>query len=566
MKILGTRAASVSRQGLCTALLVASLSAAVGAAPAHSTADHDDPAPTPGNPQSQPHGSPNLTLPDLVPRPGASGGPGRDLGTGAVPDGATGIPATALAAYRNAEKIAKEQWPDCHVPWELIAGIGKVESEHAANYGLRSDGSTEKRIIGPALDGGQFALVRATDGGRWTGDPVYDHAIGPMQFLPSTWASYAVDGSGLGQKDPNNIFDAAAGTARYLCAGGLDLRNQADIDKAVLRYNNSQDYLNAVLGWMRAYQDGKAVPVADPPAAPGTPAPGRTAPSRGSDTTPAEPPRRSPQPSPSGPGPERPGKPTPTPAPKPTPGKTTEPKDPGKDKPVPPAPLPAGRLDRVGDGTLKATVGQSFTARAQVRAVDRNGKPVAGTKVRFEVIGDTEARFPGDSRTVTVVTGKDGSAAAPTLQAGGKAGDFTVRATVVGRDVKPVDFAATVEALPAPRADALERVGTGALKAKANASFAEVRVRALAKGKPVQGVALTATVLAADGKTPVKTGPFFKDDKGKPVRALTLPVTGEDGEVILSGLFTGAETGAYTVVLGTESGAQLVLHVTVTAT
>ncbi|WP_425274969.1 lytic murein transglycosylase [Streptomyces monomycini] len=43
-----------------------------------------------------------------------------------------------------------------------------------------------------------------------------------MQFIPSTWGSWGADGDGDGVKDPNNMFDAALGTARYLCAGDRD--------------------------------------------------------------------------------------------------------------------------------------------------------------------------------------------------------------------------------------------------------------------------------------------------------------------------------------------------------
>ena len=56
-----------------------------------------------------------------------------------------------------------------------------------------------------------------------------------------------------GKADPQNIFDAALTTARYLCDGNLDLRNDASRVTAILRYNNSMTYVDNVLGFARSY-------------------------------------------------------------------------------------------------------------------------------------------------------------------------------------------------------------------------------------------------------------------------------------------------------------------------
>ncbi|MEU3354946.1 lytic murein transglycosylase [Streptomyces sp. NPDC037389] len=575
MKILRTRAASVSRQGLCTALLVASLTtAAVGASPA-SGAFGGDPSPGPDNPQRKPHGVPNLTLPDLVPRPGASGKPGSPVGRGDTPDGSTGIPVTALAAYKNAEKLAAERYPGCHIPWQLVAGIGKVESEHAASYGLRSDGTTDRQILGPRLTGGQFAEIKDTDGGRWDGDAQYDRAVGPTQFIPSTWESYGVDGNGDGKADPNNIFDAAAGTARYLCAGNKDLRDPADLDRAILSYNNSREYVNAVLAWMRTYQSGQV----------------GTTPDTGTGTGPSRtptPPWSGPKPTPTPPwnggnggnggtGSAKPGTPskpsTPSTPDKPTPDKP-KPDNPSKpdnpDKPTPEKPAAVSRLDRVGDEQLTATAGETFAGQPAVRALTAGGKAApAGTRVTFEVVGlRTEARFEDKSRTATVTVDKDGKAVAPKLTAGRLAGDFTVRATVDGKGGAKitVDFAGTVKAAPAPRATALERDGKGDLTAAPKSSFkGQVKLKATDKGKAVAGAMVTATVLERDGKTPATTGPYFLDGDETPQRRVTLVKTDENGYVALPTLFTDEHAGTYILHLTTTDGAILDLELTVAA-
>ncbi|WP_338933160.1 lytic transglycosylase domain-containing protein [Streptomyces netropsis] len=133
-----------------------------------------------------------------------------------------------------------------------------VESAHALGHGLRADGATEKPLLGPRLTGGKYARIKDTDGGNWDGDKEFDRAVGPMQFLPSTWKAFAADGNADGAKDLNNIFDAGAAASRYLCAGGGNLRNPGDLNRALLSYNYSPLYVRSVLGWTRAYQSGDA--------------------------------------------------------------------------------------------------------------------------------------------------------------------------------------------------------------------------------------------------------------------------------------------------------------------
>jgi membrane-bound lytic murein transglycosylase B len=112
-------------------------------------------------------------------------------------------------------------------------------------------------VRGPALSGGAFSAIRDTDGGRYDGDPVWDRAVGPMQFIPGTWRIWGADGNGDGVADPQNIEDAALAAAGYLCSGGRDLSRPADLQAAVLSYNHSQQYLSTVLGIMQAVDSGQ---------------------------------------------------------------------------------------------------------------------------------------------------------------------------------------------------------------------------------------------------------------------------------------------------------------------
>jgi membrane-bound lytic murein transglycosylase B len=177
--------------------------------------------------------------------------------------GALGIPIMALSAYRNAERMMAGADPGCGISWNLLAGIGRIESMHANGGATDAHGTAVRPIYGPALDGtlpGNEVIVQSSAGGRIS----YARAMGPMQFLPGTWARYASDGDGDGVADPQNLYDSTLAAARYLCSGGLNLRDQSQVMAAILRYNNSMPYAQNVLGWAAAYATG-VVPVDLPP-------------------------------------------------------------------------------------------------------------------------------------------------------------------------------------------------------------------------------------------------------------------------------------------------------------
>ncbi|ORA54749.1 lytic transglycosylase [Mycolicibacterium chubuense] len=173
------------------------------------------------------------------------------------------IPSMALAAYRNAETKMASAAPGCGVSWNLLAGIGRIESMHANGGATDARGTAVRPIYGPSLDGtlpGNEVIVQSRNADR----VVYARALGPMQFLPGTWSRYAADGDGDGKADVQNVFDASLAAARYLCSGGLNLRSQTDVLSAILRYNNSMAYARNVLAWAASYATG-VVPVDLPP-------------------------------------------------------------------------------------------------------------------------------------------------------------------------------------------------------------------------------------------------------------------------------------------------------------
>jgi soluble lytic murein transglycosylase-like protein len=91
------------------------------------------------------------------------------------------------------------------VPWSVLAAINFVESKFG-------------RILGPSSSG----------------------ALGPMQFLPATFAAY-------GRGDIKNPRDSILAAARYLRADGAPERLRA----ALFAYNRADAYVDAVLRYAR---------------------------------------------------------------------------------------------------------------------------------------------------------------------------------------------------------------------------------------------------------------------------------------------------------------------------
>ncbi|MFF2347086.1 lytic transglycosylase domain-containing protein [Pseudarthrobacter sp. NPDC058119] len=168
---------------------------------------------------------------------------------------ATGIPGRALRAYVNAAVSANQAAPACGIGWNTLAAVGFVESAHGTYGGgsLSSAGQASGPIVGPSLNGGGFAAIPDTDGGALDGDAHWDHAVGPMQFIPSTWRIAGMDGNGDGAADPFNIDDAALSAATYLCTRGGDLTTAQGWTDAVHAYNQSDAYLRQVRSQATAY-------------------------------------------------------------------------------------------------------------------------------------------------------------------------------------------------------------------------------------------------------------------------------------------------------------------------
>jgi len=123
------------------------------------------------------------------------------------------VPTTYLQLFKDA---AAQQCPG--LSWTVLAAIGQIESADGTN-------------VGPSTAG----------------------ALGPMQFLPSTWARWGIDGPG--QTGPPNVlnpYDAVPSAARLLCADGAG-RGGRSLYNAIFDYNHADWYVREVLGLAAQY-------------------------------------------------------------------------------------------------------------------------------------------------------------------------------------------------------------------------------------------------------------------------------------------------------------------------
>jgi len=129
---------------------------------------------------------------------------------------ATTIPAGAPANYLNLFKASAAKY--CPgMSWTVLAAIGQIESGDGANNGPSSAG-----------------------------------ALGPMQFMPATWAQWGINGFGPpGSPDVMNPLDAVPSAARMLCADGAG--NPATLRGAIFSYNHATWYVDEVLALASEY-------------------------------------------------------------------------------------------------------------------------------------------------------------------------------------------------------------------------------------------------------------------------------------------------------------------------
>lgn len=162
------------------------------------------------------------------------------------------IPPVVYAAYVQAAASSSTFNRSCGLRPAILAGIGWKETMHGTFGGAVAapDGTVSPPIIGIALDGTSGTrAIRDSDNGDWDNDTVWDRAVGPMQFIPSSWRIYGQDGNSDGVQDPHNIHDAALAAVAHLCsAAPVDMNASEDaLRQALFAYNQSSVYVDEVM-------------------------------------------------------------------------------------------------------------------------------------------------------------------------------------------------------------------------------------------------------------------------------------------------------------------------------
>ena len=129
--------------------------------------------------------------------------------------------------------------PEPAAPTNADTAPDAVESAETASDG---DGSEEDAIATPPPVIRRLALIEDSDDGELDGDTTFDRAVGPMQFIPSTWRLFAQDGNLDEELDPQNIYDASLASARYLCASTPTMTTVDGELRAYFAYNHDEEY------------------------------------------------------------------------------------------------------------------------------------------------------------------------------------------------------------------------------------------------------------------------------------------------------------------------------------
>jgi cell wall-associated NlpC family hydrolase len=159
-----------------------------------------------------------------------AGTAGQPPASGAARDS---IPANYLSLFRATGN-------KYHVPWVILAGIGKVESDDGRTSlpGVHN-GSNAFGAAGPMQIG-----IGGASGNTWGGAPVHPAS--------ETVSGVAADGDGDGIASVYDPADAIAGAARYLLNHGV----VDNVAGAIFAYNHLDAYVQAVLGWAKDYASG----------------------------------------------------------------------------------------------------------------------------------------------------------------------------------------------------------------------------------------------------------------------------------------------------------------------
>ena len=144
----------------------------------------------------------------------------------------------------NYLEIYQEVGEEKGIPWNILAGVGQVESHHGRWEGPGiTEGHNDWGAAGPMQFG---SLDGSAAGNSWGGEPVQ-----PVEERPET--GYGVDGNEDGIVNVYDPADAIPAAADYLIAHGLE----DDVRQAIFGYNHAWWYVDDVMEWAEQYAGGE---------------------------------------------------------------------------------------------------------------------------------------------------------------------------------------------------------------------------------------------------------------------------------------------------------------------
>ena len=189
------------------------------------------------------------------------------------PDGEAPDPTARTETLPVPQTPGPGEPPTGENPPEAIASAPATEPDTAAADNAEGPGDTgegdeteEGQETGPTPVIRRLALIEDSDDGLLDGDTTFDRAVGPMQFIPSTWRLFAQDGNLDEELDPQNIYDASLASARYLCAATSTMTTVDGELRAYFAYNHDQQYSRDVRAAGLRYSGLIDVPEPDEPA------------------------------------------------------------------------------------------------------------------------------------------------------------------------------------------------------------------------------------------------------------------------------------------------------------
>jgi hypothetical protein len=176
----------------------------------------------------------------------------------------TGVPQNVAVSIEKGFSRLRSDHPECKIDGAMLAAVASNES-HGWWDRVKDDGIMRPPLYGVSLDGSgkggnrtpHINKLSQADKDRFGVTGRYIKAVGPTQFLPSTWIN--VEKEHGAQLDPQSMIDSTLATGLYLCnRAGIQndpLASDDSAAKAFRGYNNSGSYVKSAMGHTAKFRE-----------------------------------------------------------------------------------------------------------------------------------------------------------------------------------------------------------------------------------------------------------------------------------------------------------------------